>query len=303
MNIKMKKTWQIFILSMGLWITACSAPSAPTLPIGDTTTTTVSSDTMTLDGVTHTASTDVSFRAVYEAGADQTTFLMRDVVTDIGFAGTFTGQPVAGASYTSTGNTLTVAQTTVLSTGVISGMNPDVNTPSTVNITAAGASGTGNVEGNFDVSVCDLAAVCTPHTGTFSIARELDLAAPPVVAMPDLQIVIDSVVNNGSFSAEVTYTVTNVGTVDAGSFNVEVWGNRIASPTYGDASSGAFGSHSSGLTAGSSATQMVAVGGTWTASVSYDAYVVADFSERVSETSETLTGTNDNLSTRTWTAQ
>jgi len=142
-------------------------------------------------------------------------------------------------------------------------------------------------------------------TGIASTAdpqSDIPASATPATAA-DLQISIDSVANSSGFNADVTYTVTNVGGTDAGSFNVMVWGQRAVAPdSYTVAQSGAFDSHT-GLAAGASVTMTATASGTWFAGDAFDAYVIVDFFESVTEQDEGLTGTNDNLSHLSWTAQ
>ncbi|MDH5426354.1 MAG: hypothetical protein OEY29_15305 [Gammaproteobacteria bacterium] len=124
-------------------------------------------------------------------------------------------------------------------------------------------------------------------------------ATPPVVLGADINITIDSVVNTAINSSTITYTVTNTGDTATGSFDVMAWYHRATAPVYGDASSGSFNIHD--LAAGASVQGTITFATTLMPGMTFDAYVVADFSQAVGESDEGLTGTNDNLAMQTWT--
>jgi hypothetical protein len=131
--------------------------------------------------------------------------------------------------------------------------------------------------------------------GTFSMGFHMESAAADdeyVVAypyafelqlnpVPDLTVSVDSVSSDGS-SFTVSYTVTNVGLVDAGAFVVDVWADSASPPAVGDVGD-ASNSHA-GLAAGASLGGSVTIAGTQSTVTSY---AVVDGADAVAETDET----------------
>ncbi|MDH5182766.1 MAG: hypothetical protein OEX12_02630 [Gammaproteobacteria bacterium] len=186
----------------------------------------------------------------------------------------------------------------------------------TLDVSEYGTAGSGRAKGGYTANVCLRDATtsvpdptnCKDITGSFDIAVEADEPVttpdPTTTAAPEFSVVIDSVVNAGPFAGTITYTVTNNGgDYILGSTNfspdIMIWGNLVTAPDYTSAQSGAFMTSTQDITTGASVQFTDDLpNSTWSAGVTYDAYVIVDFFENVPEGNET----NNVSPVFTWTA-
>ncbi len=115
-----------------------------------------------------------------------------------------------------------------------------------------------------------------------NVATEYDIQVVPVTGGPDLSVVINSAVSDGT-NVTVNYTVSNIGLTASGAFNVAGWANANAPPVVGNTGQALNVAHGS-LAAGTSATGSFVIANAANAGT---AYIIADNTSLLAELSET----------------